>query len=153
MKNAQREKFSPFRASDYKVAIVIARFNSGITDALLSSAEDALRLYAVPEKNIRIFKVAGAVEIPVILARLARTKKYDALIALGAVIKGDTPHFDYVAKIVAEGILRVMLDSQRPVGFGILTTNNLKQARERRSAGGEAVIAALHNARLLREIK
>jgi 6,7-dimethyl-8-ribityllumazine synthase len=153
MKNSQRAEFPVFVAANYRVALVISRFNRNLTDALEQSAVAMLASYRVPKKNIQIFRVAGAVEIPVLLNKLAQTKKYDALVALGAIIKGDTPHFDYVAKLAAEGVLRVTLDHNLPIGFGILTTNNLRQARARVSAGGEAVAAALHSARLIRTIK
>jgi 6,7-dimethyl-8-ribityllumazine synthase len=152
MKNSQRAEFPIFVATTYHVALVISRFNRDLTESLEQSALAMLASYRVPKKNIQIFQVAGAVEIPVLLNKLAQTQKYDALVALGAIIKGGTPHFDYVAKLATEGILRVALDHNLPIGFGILTTNNLRQARARLNAGGEAVAAALHSARLVRSI-
>jgi len=153
MHKAERGNFAIFKASAYRVGIVAAQFNRGVSEALLVSAQQTLHFYGVPDKNIKILRVAGAVEIPVVLQKLARTRQYDCLVALGSVIKGQTEHFHYVANIAAEGVLRVMLDNNIPVGFGILTVNNLKQAKSRLSAGGEAVVAALHSARLIKSIK
>ncbi|MEK7075417.1 MAG: 6,7-dimethyl-8-ribityllumazine synthase, partial [Patescibacteria group bacterium] len=110
------------------------------------------KTYKLQDSLIKIYRVAGCVEIPVILKGLAENKQYDCLVAIGAVVRGETPHFDYVAKIVSEGILKIMLNFGIPVGFGILTTDNIKQAQARTSVGGAAVEAALQNARLLKEI-
>jgi 6,7-dimethyl-8-ribityllumazine synthase len=131
-----------------KVAIVVARFNGEITENLLASAMENLDKSKVNPKNIKIVQVAGAVEIPFALHKLAKTKKYDFLVALGCVIRGDTPHFDYVCKMAQEGVLKVMLEDNIPVGFGILSVNNLKQAEDRFHVGGEAAIAALELALL-----
>ncbi len=139
--------------SKLKVAIVVARWNSEITNELLADALESLKKYKLSAKNIKIISVAGSVEIPFALHKLARSKKparsngrsgkYDFLIALGCIIRGDTPHFDYVCKMAQEGILKVMIEDNIPVGFGVLTVNNIKQARERIHAGGEAAIAGL----------
>ncbi len=129
-----------------KAAIVVARWNSDITDKLLEGALVALKKSKVLEKNIRIVHVAGSVEIPFALHKLATlggSKKPDFLVALGCVIRGDTPHFDYVCKMAQEGVLEVMLEDDIPVGFGVLTVNNLKQAKQRFHVGGEAALAAL----------
>lgn len=138
--------------SKLKVAIVLTRWNSEITEALLASALENLKKCKVKDKNIRIVRVTGAVEIPFALHKLAKlnkTKKlarrggYDFMVALGCIIKGETPHFDYVCKMAQEGILEVMLEDDMPIGFGVLTVNNLKQAKERIHVGGEAALAAL----------
>ena len=129
-----------------KAGIVMARWNSEITEKLLESALSALKKGGVSEKNIKIISVAGSVEIPFALHKLAKlnkNKRYDFLVALGCIIKGGTPHFDYVCKMAQEGILEVMLEDDMPVGFGILTVNNIKQARARTHVGGEAALAAL----------
>lgn len=126
-----------------KVAIVVARWNDDVTDNLFKNAFLAFKKSKMQDKNIRIVHVAGSVEIPYALHKLAATKKYDFLVALGCIIRGDTPHFEYVCKMVQEGILKVMLEDEIPVGFGILTVNNLKQAKQRIHVGGEAVLAAL----------
>ena len=102
----------------------------------------------MPEKNIRIVYVAGSVELPFALNKLALSKKYDFLVALGCVVKGETPHFDYVCKMAQEGILEVMLEENIPVGFGVLTVNNIRQARARIHVGAESALAALELALL-----
>lgn len=132
--------------SKLKVAIVLTRWNSEITEALLASALENLKKCKVKDENIRIVRVAGAVEIPFALHKLAKlnkTPKYDFMVALGCIIKGETPHFDYVCKMAQEGILEVMLEDDMPIGFGVLTVNNLKQAKKRIHVGGEASLAAL----------
>ncbi|MBI4426181.1 MAG: 6,7-dimethyl-8-ribityllumazine synthase [Candidatus Kerfeldbacteria bacterium] len=130
------------------VGVVVSRFNHEITSRLLADASQALRRYRVKEKNVTVVSVAGSVEIPYALQHLARLKRYDCLVALGCVIRGATAHFDYVCKMVQEGVLRVMLDHHIPIGFGVLTVNTLEQAQARIHVGGEAVAAALELARL-----
>ncbi|MEK9182720.1 MAG: 6,7-dimethyl-8-ribityllumazine synthase [Patescibacteria group bacterium] len=132
-----------FNGSKLKGCIVVSRFNNKITEKLLKDALQILKKCRMVEKNIRIVHVAGAVELPFALHKLALTKKYDFLVALGCIIKGKTPHFDYVCKMAQEGVLEVMLEDDIPVGFGVLTVNNIKQAKERIHVGGEAALAAL----------
>jgi 6,7-dimethyl-8-ribityllumazine synthase len=117
-------------ASGLRFAIVVARFNSGITEKLLAGAQAALTKAGA--ESSRVFYVPGAFELPFAAQKLA--KAYDAVIALGAVVRGETPHFDYVAGAAAEGLQRVMLESGTPVAFGVLTTNNFAEAEAR--AGG-----------------
>jgi len=129
-----------------KAGIIVARWNNKITDKLLESALQTLEKCKMVKKNIRIVHVTGSVEIPFALHKLAninKSKKYDFLVALGCIIKGDTPHFDYVCKMAEEGALKVMIEDNIPVGFGILTVNNLKQAKKRVHVGSEAALAAL----------
>lgn len=160
MKNAKLGKFEQFSASKYRVGIVVAEFNADITTGLLLEALRMLNKYGVSEQNIKIIKVPGSVEIPVVLKALAEKKtgkgkgrgEYDCLIALGAVIRGDTAHFDYVCKMVSEGILRVMMDYNLPVGFGILTVENKKQALARFEIGGWAAEAALQSANIIKKL-
>lgn len=139
----EREKQKIFDASRFKVGVVVSRFNQSITDKLLESALTTLREYKIKNKNIKVISVSGSVETPIALQKLAKTKKYDCLVALGAVIKGETDHYTYVCKMAQEGVLRVMLDYSIPIGFGILTVNNLEQAKERVGSGGSAVSAVL----------
>ena len=146
----QKGEFEIFDASAYRVGIVSAQFNRDVTDGLLTSALETAEKYGISREKIRVFRVPGSVEIPVILKGLAESKNYDALVALGAVVRGETDHYDYVAKIVSEGVLRVMLDSGIPVGFGVLTCNMKEQALTRAHSGGEAMAAALHSLRILR---
>lgn len=129
--------------SKLKGCIVVARWNSEITNKLLESAMQTLEKCKMLEKNIRVVYVSGSVEIPFALHKLAQSDKYDFLVALGCVIRGETPHFDYVCKMAQEGVLEVMLEDDIPVGFGVLTVNNLKQAQKRIHVGGEAALAAL----------
>lgn len=143
MQNTNNKPAAEFSARNKKIAIVVARFNTDITDQLLITARNALHQHKVSEKNIQVVWVAGAMEIPLALLLLAKTKKYDCLIALGCVIRGETPHFDYVCKMAQEGILKVSLDHSVPIGFGILTVNNKRQAEERFQLGAEATVAAL----------
>ncbi|MDR0453438.1 MAG: 6,7-dimethyl-8-ribityllumazine synthase [Deferribacteraceae bacterium] len=129
-------------------AIVIARFNDFITKSLLSGAVDTLVRHGVDENCITVYKVPGAFEIPYVCKKAAERGAYDAIIALGAVIRGATPHFDFVANEVAKGISQVSLQSGVPVVFGILTTDTIEQAVERAGAksgnkGSDAAMTAL----------
>ncbi|MGA7721104.1 MAG: 6,7-dimethyl-8-ribityllumazine synthase [Ignavibacteriaceae bacterium] len=122
-----------FSYKDYKFAIIVSKFNELIGQKLLEGALGCLKKAGCPEKNIDIVKVPGAYEIPLAASKLAEFKKYNSLICLGAVIKGETPHFDYVSSVVSSGISHVSLKYNLPIAFGVLTTNNLEQALERSS--------------------
>lgn len=150
---AKTKKFERFIAADWKVAIVVAGFNLDITEKLLESAKECLADYEIKAENISVEYVAGCVEIPLVLKKFAETKKYNALVSLGVIIRGDTAHFDFVAKAVTEGVMRVQLDSGIPIGFGILTLENKKQAEERIGSGYGATEAALQSAKILEKIK
>lgn len=141
-----------------KFAIVVSRFNSFITEQLLFGALDALKRHGVNEDDITLFKVPGSYEIPLVCKKVATKGQYDAIIALGAVIRGSTPHFDYVASEVAKGVAQVTLDSGKPVIFGVLTTDTIEQAIERAGTkagnkGYDAAINAIEMAKLLKELK
>ena len=144
-RNESHERFS-CDVSAFRVGVAAARFNATITAALLRSAEAELKRHRIKPQAITVLRVPGSIEIPLALKLLAETGKYEALLALGAVIRGETPHFDYVCRIASDGVLRVMLDYGVPVGFGILTTHTEEQARARFHAGAQAVRAALHMA-------
>ncbi|MDX1902370.1 MAG: 6,7-dimethyl-8-ribityllumazine synthase [Gammaproteobacteria bacterium] len=116
-------------------SIVVSQFNEGITNKLLQGALTRFQELKIPEENIHIFRVPGAIEIPLTTKLLAKTKKYNAIICLGAVIRGETSHYDYVCQQVSAGCMQVMLEYKIPVIFGILTTENEKQAEDR--AGGK----------------
>lgn len=146
MQHAKTTKFELFNASKYKVGIVVAQFNADVTESMLGRAYGTLAEYKVAQKNITVIKVAGCVEAPVALQALARIKKYDCLVVLGCVIRGDTTHYDYVCKIVSEGMLRVSLDHSIAIGFGVLTVENYKQAVARLEVGASATEAALQTA-------
>ncbi len=118
-------------AEGLKIGIVAARFNEFIVSKLIGGAEDALKRHGVREEDIELAWVPGAFEIPLIAQKMAHSKKYDAVICLGAVIKGSTSHYDYVCAEVSKGIATVSLNSNIPVMFGVLTTDSIEQAIER----------------------
>ena len=130
-----------------KIALVVARFNLDVNEKMLKGALRTLDYNLVLKKNIRIVWVPGSFEIPLACQRLAKTKKFDGIVALGCVIKGDTDHFYYISSEASSGIMRVMLDFSIPIGFGVITTKNLKQAQERsgkeNNKGSEAAQAVL----------
>src|SRR6202165_3728762 len=115
-------------AKGLRFAIIVGRFNSFITVRLLAGALDALTRTGCPQENIEIVRVPGSWEMPVVAREVAKAKRHDAIIALGAVIRGDTPHFDYVAGETARGLAQVAVESGVPVGFGVLTCNTVQQA-------------------------
>ncbi|MBU4257414.1 6,7-dimethyl-8-ribityllumazine synthase [Candidatus Parcubacteria bacterium] len=123
--------FNKLNGKGLKIAIAQARFNSDITDALARGAVKALKEAGVRDDDIKIFQAPGSFEIPLLCQKLAKTKKYNGIIAIGAVIKGETAHFDYIAEAAADGIMRVMLDCNMPIAFGVITTYNMKQAQAR----------------------
>lgn len=144
-------------ARGVRFGIVLARFNSFIGDKLLAGALGALTEHGAEPGNIDVVRVPGAFEIPVTLKTLAQAGKHDALIALGAVIRGDTPHFEYVAGECATGIAKVSLEFDLPVIFGVLTVDTIKQATERSGPGGnkgaEAALAAIEMVNVLRKLR
>ncbi|MGI5939545.1 MAG: 6,7-dimethyl-8-ribityllumazine synthase [Thermoleophilia bacterium] len=140
-----------------RVGIVVSRFNEFIGGKLLSGAWDGLIRHGVAESDVTVAWVPGAMEIPLVAQRLARSGDYDAIICLGAVIRGSTPHFDYVAAEAAKGVAMVQLDTGLPVIFGVLTTDTIEQAIERAGTkagnkGWDAAVSAVEMANLLREI-
>ena len=146
-----------FDGKDVKIGIVAGRFNEFITSKLVGGALDVLKRNDVSEENIDIAWVPGAFEIPLITKKLADTGKYDAIITLGAVIKGSTPHFDYVCAEVSKGVSQISLQSELPVIFGVLTTNNVEEAIERAGTkagnkGADAAFSAIEMINLIKEI-
>ncbi|MFH0942297.1 MAG: 6,7-dimethyl-8-ribityllumazine synthase [Chloroflexota bacterium] len=140
-----------------KFALVVSRFNEFITQKLLGGAQDALRRHGVSDDEIAIAWVPGAFEMPLVAKKLVETKRFDAVICLGAVIRGDTPHFDYIASEVTKGIAKVGLDSGRPVIFGVITADTLEQAIERAGTkagnrGFDAAVQAIEMVNLLKGI-
>ncbi|OOB79575.1 MAG: 6,7-dimethyl-8-ribityllumazine synthase [Epulopiscium sp. Nuni2H_MBin003] len=145
-------------SNDMKVGIIAARFNEFITSKLLGGAIDALKRHDVAEDNIEVAWVPGAYEIPLIAQKMANSKKYDAVICLGAVIRGSTTHYDYVCNEVAKGIATVSMQSEIPVMFGVLTTENIEQAIERAGTkagnkGYDCAMGAIEMVNLIREIE
>jgi len=130
---------------DERFCIIAARFNETIVDRLVQGSIDALKRHGADETQIGIVRVPGAVELPLAAQRVAKTRQYDGIIALGTVIRGATPHFDYVCSECASGLTRVSLEHDIPIGFGVLTTENIEQALERSGtkAGNKGVDAAL----------
>ena len=146
-----------FDGKGLKIGIVAGRFNEFITSKLISGAEDALKRHGVNDNDITLAWVPGAFEIPVIVQKMAESGKYNAVIALGAVIKGATPHFDYVCAEVSKGCATISLKTNIPVMFGVLTTNSIEQAIERAGTkagnkGFEVANGAIEMCNLLREM-
>ena len=144
-------------ANDIKVGIVVARFNEFITSNLLSGALDNLKRENVSEEDIEVAWVPGAFEIPLIASKMAKSKKYDAIICLGAVIRGSTSHYDYVCSEVSKGIAQIGLSTETPVMFGILTTDTIEQAIERAGTkagnkGSECAQGAIEMVNLIRTL-
>lgn len=144
-------------ARDYKFGIVVGRFNEFISSKLLGGCLDALKRHDARENNIEVAWVPGAFEVPLAAQKMANTKRYDAVICLGAVIRGATPHFEFVSSEVAKGIAKVSLDSGVPVIFGVITSDTLEQAIERAGTkagnkGWDAAVSAIEMADLLRKI-
>src|ERR1700719_1585260 len=144
-------------ARDLRFAIVAARFNDFVVEPLLRGALDALKRHGVAEKQIEIVRVPGAFDIPIVARKLALSQRYEALIALGAVIRGETPHFDYVAGECAGGIARIALETGVPIAFGVLTTDTVEQAVDRAGGkagnkGADAALVAIEMANLLRRL-
>jgi 6,7-dimethyl-8-ribityllumazine synthase len=144
---------------DARFAIVVSRFNELVGEQLLAGALTALRDHGVPDRDIDIVRVPGAFEIPATLKVLAESSRHEGLIALGAVIRGDTPHFDYVAGECARGVREIAADYGLPIAFGVLTVNTLEQALERTGAkggankGAEAALVALELVDLFRKLR
>jgi 6,7-dimethyl-8-ribityllumazine synthase len=144
-------------ARDLRFAIVASRFNEFIVESLLRGAVDALLRHGASEKQIEIVRVPGAYDLPFVARRLAASRRYDAVVALGAVIRGATPHFDYVAGQCAAGLARAAEETGVPVAFGVLTTESIEQAIERAGTkagnkGADAALCALELANLLRRL-
>jgi len=144
-------------ARDLRVAIVAARFNDFVVARLIDGAVDALIRHGASDKNLELVRVPGAFDMPLVVRRLAQSKRFDAIVALGAVVKGETAHFDFVAGECASGVARAALDSGVPVGFGVLTCDSFDQAIDRAGGkagnkGAEAALAALEMSNLLKRL-
>lgn len=145
-------------AKGKKFAIIASRFNDFITKELISGCTDTLIRHGVEDKDITLTLVPGAFEIPLIAQKLAKSKDFDAVICLGTVIRGATPHFDYIAAEVAKGVAKVSLDAGLPVVFGVITADTIEQAVERAGTkdgnkGRDAAVTAIEMANLLTQIK
>lgn len=143
---------------DARFTIIAARFNELIVERLVAGAVDALRRHGAEETAIQLVRVPGAFELPLVARRLARTRRADAIIALGAVIRGQTPHFDFVCSECAAGLRQVSLEYELPVGFGVLTCDSVDQAMDRAGGkagnkGADAALATLEMLNLLRQLE
>ncbi len=146
-----------FSATTARFALVVGRFNSFVVESLVEGAIDTLKRHGVAEGNLTLIRVPGAFEIPLAVHKAANSKQYDAIIALGAVIRGGTPHFEYVAGECVKGLGQVMLNTGIPVAFGVLTVDSIEQAIERSGTkagnkGAEAALSALEMVSLLRNL-
>ncbi len=144
-----------FKNVSGKFAMVVGRFNSFVVESLLEGAIDALVRQGIPESDIEIYRVPGAFEIPLAVKRIAESKKYDAIVALGAVIRGGTPHFEYVAGECTKGLGSLSLEYAMPVAFGVLTVDSIEQAIERSGtkAGNKGAEAAMSVLEMLQLFK
>lgn len=144
-------------AKNKRFAIIVSRFNEFISGKLLEGALDCLYRHEADETNVKTYWIPGAFEMPVAAQKVAESKKFDAIICLGAIIRGATPHFDYVASVAAKGIANVSLKTQMPISFGILTTDTIEQAIERAGTkagnkGWDAALSAIEMADLFSKI-
>ncbi|MFV2060608.1 MAG: 6,7-dimethyl-8-ribityllumazine synthase [Gammaproteobacteria bacterium] len=140
-----------------RFGIAVARFNSFVVESLLEGATDALLRHGATDSELEIIRVPGAYELPLVVQKMANSKKYDAIIALGAVIRGGTPHFEYVAGECTKGLSQVMMQSGLPISFGVLTVDSIEQAIERAGTkagnkGAEAAMSAVEMVNVLRKI-
>lgn len=145
-------------AEGLKFAIVVGRFNSFITERLLEGALDCILRHGGSRENVEVYKVPGSFEIPLLAKKVAKSGKYDAIICLGAVIRGSTPHFDYVASEVTKGIAQVSLETEIPISYGVLTTDTIEQAIERAGTkmgnkGFDAALTAIEMVNLIKKVK
>ncbi|HET8902592.1 MAG TPA: 6,7-dimethyl-8-ribityllumazine synthase [Saccharospirillum sp.] len=147
-----------FSANDAKYAIVVGRWNSFVVESLLDGALDALKRHGIKDEQLTVIRAPGAYELPIVCQKLAETERYNAIIALGAVIRGGTPHFDFVAGEAAGGLNSVALTASMPVVFGVLTVDSIEQAIERAGTkagnkGAEAALVALEMVNLFKQIE
>ena len=145
-------------ARDLRIGIVASRFNSFIVEQLVQGAIDALRRHGAREQDITLARIPGAWEMPIVVQRMAASRRFDAIIALGAVIRGATPHFDYVAGECAKGIAQASMSNDVPVAFGVLTTDTIEQAVERAGTkagnkGADAAVSAIETVNLLKQLE
>jgi 6,7-dimethyl-8-ribityllumazine synthase len=146
------------QARDYRFAVLASRFKEFVVDALVKGAVDALRRHGASDKQVEIVRVPGAYDMPLVARKLAQSRRYDAIVTVGAVIRGQTAHFDYVAGECASGLARVSAETGVPVAFGVLTTDTAEQAMDRAGGkagnkGAEAAASAIEMINLLRRVE
>jgi 6,7-dimethyl-8-ribityllumazine synthase len=157
MRHFEHSTDEDISAEGLRFVVVASRYNRGVTDALVQGAKDALHEAGAADGDISVVRVPGAFELPLAVQALVEDDDYDAVIALGCIVRGDTPHFDFVAQGAMQGLMRVSLDHHIPIGFGVLTTETQAQAEERArpdetNKGREAALTALEMAVLLAEV-
>ena len=145
-------------AKGFKIGIVVSRFNSFVTGRLLEGALDALKKLGADDADVSVYKVPGSFEVPIVASRLAASKKVDGIVCLGALVRGETPHFDFLSAEVTKGLAQTALDSGVPVSFGVLTVETIEQGIERAGAksgnkGWDAVLSLVETLRLLKDAK
>jgi len=145
-------------AKGLKIGIVVSRFNSFVTGRLLEGALDALKKLGADDADVSVYKVPGSFEVPIVASRLAASKKVDGIVCLGALVRGETPHFDFLSAEVTKGLAQTALDSGVPVSFGVLTVETIEQGIERAGAksgnkGWDAVLSLVETLRLLKDAK
>jgi 6,7-dimethyl-8-ribityllumazine synthase len=145
-------------AKGLKIGIVVSRFNAFVTEKLLDGALDALKKLGADEADVSVYKVPGSFEVPIVARKLAASKKVDGIVCLGALVRGETPHFDFLSAEVTKGLAQVAFDSGVPVTFGVLTVETIEQAIERAGAksgnkGWDAALSLVETLRLLRDAK
>lgn len=158
MSEEGRERPAPLDAEGLQIGVVAARFNEAVVERLVAGASDALVRHGARASDLHLYRVPGSFEIPVVLRRLAESGRFDALVAVAAIVRGATPHFDHVARETIAGIAVVARETGVPVGLGVLTTDTWEQAVERAGGklgnkGAEAALSALETANLLRDLK
>jgi 6,7-dimethyl-8-ribityllumazine synthase len=146
------------RAAGFRFGIVAAKFNAQVTSRLLHACEETLTAHGVPQENVMVVRVPGAFEIPLVARAMAKSSRFDAVICLGAVIRGETPHFEYICAEVSRGVGQAAVDTDVPIIFGVLTTETVAQAVERADTktfnrGGEAAKSAIEMVRVMRKIR
>jgi len=144
-------------AKSCKIAVVVSRFNSFMTQRMLDGALDVLNRHGLDNDKVNVFWVPGAFEMPLACKKLASSKKYDGIVALACVIRGATPHFEYVSSEVSKGIAKVMIDESMPIGFGVVTAENMEQAIERAGSkhgnkGADAAMSVIEMINLLKQL-
>ncbi len=144
-------------AKELKFCLVVSRFNEFLSNRLMEGALDCLKRHGAEEKNVEIVWVPGSFEMPLITLKMARSKKYDGIVCLGVIIRGDTPHFEYIASEVAKGLAKVNFETGIPVSFGIITAETIEQAIERAGTksgnkGWQAALSTIEMANLLKEL-
>ena len=159
MSNGRHQTFDgEWSAAGFRFAVVVSRFNSFVTDRLLAGALDTLTRCGADPGQVDIVRIPGAWEFPITVRAVAASRKYDAIVCLGAVIRGDTPHFDYVAGEAAKGVAAASVETGVPMAFGVLTTNTVEQAVDRAGAkngnkGSDAAMTAIEMANLMRKLR